>query len=76
MLEALAILSAFSVPLSLIGSITYFKLKKLEASKLNTEEREVLAQIKAENAELRKRLENVEILALNLETVEERKKLY
>ncbi|WP_338759563.1 hypothetical protein WAF17_11920 [Bernardetia sp. ABR2-2B] len=63
MIEIIAILAVFSVPVSAIVGGYYYKLKKLEvARRLSHEEQQKLDMIMQENDELRQRLENVEVI--------------
>ncbi len=60
--DLLAIFMVFSVPLSAIGGFIYLRSKKLAMQAFNTEERQVLLELKAENAELRRRMQNLEVI--------------
>jgi hypothetical protein len=60
--DLLAIFMVFSVPLSAIGGFIYLRAKKMAMQSLNTEERQVLLELKAENAELRRRMQNLEVI--------------
>ncbi len=63
MIEVIAILAVFSVPVSAIVGGYYYKIKKLEvARRLGQQEQQQLNMIMQENDELRQRLENVEII--------------
>lgn len=63
MIEVIAILAVFSVPVSAIVGGYYYKIKKLEvARRLSEEEQRKIDMIMQENEELRQRLENVEVI--------------
>jgi hypothetical protein len=63
MIEIIAILAVFSVPVSAIVGGYYYKIKKLEvARRLSQQEQQQLNMIMQENEELRQRLENVEVI--------------
>ncbi len=63
MIEIIAILAVFSVPVSAIVGGYYYKIKKLEvARRLSQQEQQQLTMIMQENEELRQRLENVEVI--------------
>ena len=63
MIEIIAILAVFSVPVSAIIGGYYYKIKKLEvARRLSQEEQHKIDMRMQENEELRQRLENVEVI--------------
>ena len=63
MIEIIAILAVFSVPVSAIVGGYYYKIKKLDASRgLSPKEQQQLALLAQENQELRQRLENIEVI--------------
>lgn len=63
MIEIIAILAVFSVPVSAIVGGYYYKIKKLEvARRLSQQEQQQLNMIMQENEELRQRLENIEVI--------------
>jgi len=59
--EIIAVVMGLSIPLSIIFGVIHLKSKKLSLRQFNTEERQVLLDLKSENAELRRRLEQLEI---------------
>lgn len=65
--DALAIFMVFSVPLSVIGGIFYLKAKKLQLQEFNSDERQVLLQLKQENAALRDRLDSIETIVSEID---------
>jgi chlorite dismutase len=63
MIEIIAILAVFSVPVSAIVGGYYYKLKKLEVERrLGQQEQQQLNRILQDNEELRQRLENIEVI--------------
>lgn len=60
--DIIAIVMGCSIPLSVIWGIIYLKNKSITLKALNSEERQVLLEIKTENADLRRRLENIETI--------------
>ncbi len=63
MIEIIAILAVFSVPVSAIVGGYYYKIKKLEANRgLSQQEQHQLNMILQENEELRQRIENIEVI--------------
>ncbi len=63
MIEIIAILAVFSVPVSAIVGGYYYKIKKLEVARgLSPKEQQQLALLSQENEELRERLENIEVI--------------
>ncbi len=63
MIEIIAILAVFSVPVSAIVGGYYYKIKKLEVERgLGQQEKNQINMILQENEELRQRLENVEVI--------------
>ena len=63
MIEIIAILAVFSVPVSAIVGGYYYKIKKLDVARgLGQQEQQQLNLIMQENEELRQRLENVEVI--------------
>ncbi len=63
MIEIIAILAVFSVPVSAIVGGYYYKIKKLEVARgLSPKEQQQLALLAQENEELRERLENIEVI--------------
>jgi len=56
------VIMGFSVPLSIIGGVIYLRAQKLKLKQFTSDERNVLLELKSENAELKKRLENLETI--------------
>ena len=65
--EIVAIVMSLSIPLSIIGSFVYLRSKKLKLQQFTTEEREVLLQLKRENAALRDRLDSIETIVAEID---------
>ncbi len=64
MVDIIAIIMVFGVPLSIIFSITYLRTKsmQLKAKALNLENPSMINHLKEENQELRSRIENLEMI--------------
>lgn len=60
LIALVAIVLGLSIPLSVILGVYRFKSKKLKLQQFSTEERQVLLELKSENGELKRRLEELE----------------
>lgn len=60
LIELIAVVLGLSIPLSIIYGIFNYQSKKLALKHFNNEERQVLLELKSENAELKRRLEQLE----------------
>lgn len=58
--DLVAAVMALSIPLSVVIGVFHLKSKKLSLKKFTDEERQVLLELKTENAELRRRLNYIE----------------
>lgn len=63
--DLLAIFMVFSIPLTAIGGFLFLRYKRMMLEQFTTEEREVLLQLKVENADLKKRMANMETILLD-----------
>lgn len=63
LIELIAVILGLSIPLSVIFGIFHLKSKKLNLRQFSSEERQVLLELKSENGELKRRLEQLETQA-------------
>ena len=59
-IELVAVILGLSIPISVVWGIFRLKFKKLSMKQFLDEERQVLLELKSENAELKRRLEQLE----------------
>ncbi len=68
--DAIIILAVFSVPLTAIISSVWLKGKKLDAENGGTKLREALDVVKGDNADLKRRIEVLESIAIDSRDIE------